>query len=262
MLTHRRRAMTDPEADSLDASDLPDLRPGDAAPLHHRIKEVFREQINSGVWKRDSLLPSEEAICRRYNVSRGTVRRAIEHLVQEGLVCRQQGRGTFVRRPTLQGSILASYSQYIVDGIRHDAGAVVLRCDRRVPAADIREILELDEHDEVYVLERVRFVGSDPLSLQTSYLPAAICPGLESKDLRNLHLYDVLRQEFDLWFLRAEEYVEPALASKRVAKILGIGVGAPIFSVERRSYTFGGKLGEFRRASMRGDRFKYRIDLR
>jgi GntR family transcriptional regulator, N-acetylglucosamine utilization regulator len=241
---------------------LSELRQSDGRALHYQIKEALTLQISAGHWKPDQELPTEEELCRHYGVSRGTVRRAIADLVQQGLVYRKQGRGTYVSSPKLEGSILGSYKLYRANGVPHDAGAKVLRCELHRANNEVRRILQLRPRSEVYELERIRFVQGVPVSLQLSYLPAQLCPGLHLQDLTHRHLYDVLRQDCGVSLLRAEEYVEPVLADEYVAERLGIAPGAPIFLVERHSYSFGDRVAEFRRASMRGDLYRYRIDLR
>jgi len=241
---------------------LSELQLSDGRSLHYQIKEILTLQISTGRWKPDQEVPTEEELCRHYGVSRGTVRRAIADLVQRGLVYRKQGRGTFVSSPKLEGSILGSYKLYRDNGVPHDVGAKVLRCDLHRATDEVRRILQLKPRAQVFELERIRFVQDVPISLQLSYLPAEFCPGLQLSDLTHRHLYDVLRQDYDLSLIRAEEYVEPVLADDYVAKRLSIRPGAPIFLIERHSYTFGDRVAEFRRASMRGDLYRYRIDLR
>jgi GntR family transcriptional regulator len=147
---------------------------------------------------------------------------------------------------------------------------------RRPAPPEIRRILGIAGDEAVYEVERVRFVQGRPVSLQVSYLPARLCPGLEQRDLAGSHLYDVLQREYGTVFLRAEEFVEPVLADDYVAQQLRVAVGSPLFLVERHSYTFGdrggddrgddrggdGRVGEFRRGHVRGDLYRYRIDLR
>jgi len=95
-----------------------------------------------------------------------------------------------------------------------------------------------------------------------SHLPIHLCPRLEQKNLSGEALYDVLQRDYGVTFLRAEEFIEPVLADEYVAGHLRIAVGSPVFLVERWSYVPGDRVGEFRRAHMRGDVYRYRIDLR
>jgi GntR family transcriptional regulator len=252
------------------------LEAGTPVPLYHRIKEDLSLQIRSGSWRPGLEIPSEAELCRHYGVSRGTIRRAVADLVQQGLVCRRQGSGSFVSQPKLEGSVLGSYRQYRKEGAPFDVEARVLRCVRRPAPPEIRRILGIAGDEAVYEVERVRFVQGRPVSLQVSYLPARLCPGLEQRDLAGSHFYDVLQREYGTVFLRAEEFVEPVLADDYVAQQLRVAVGSPLFLVERHSYTFGdrggddrgddrggdGRVGEFRRGHVRGDLYRYRIDLR
>jgi GntR family transcriptional regulator len=231
-------------------------------PLYHRIKEDLTLQIRSGIWRPGQEIPSELELCRHYRVSRGTIRQAIADLVQQGLVCRRQGSGSFVSQPKLEGSVLGSYRLYRKEGVPFDVFARVLRCERRATSGEVGRILGLAPDEEVYELERVRFVQDRPVSIQVSYLPARLCPGLESRDLAGAHLYDVLQREYGTIFLRAEEFVEPVLADEYVAGQLQVAAGSPLFLVERHSYLIDDRIGEFRRARVRGDLYRYRIDLR
>ena len=101
-----------------------------------------------------------------------------------------------------------------------------------------------------------------PVTLQTSYLPASLCPDLQKHDLDRRHLIDILQSEYGVAMSRAEELVEPAIADDHDARHLGIGPGSPVFQIERRTYLADGRIAEFRRAVMRGDVYRYRLDLR
>lgn len=238
------------------------LDPNALIPLYHRIKEDLTLQVRSGSWRPGQEIPSEVELCRHYDVSRGTIRRAIAELVQQGVIHRRQGSGSFVSQPKLEGSVLGSYRQYRKEGVPFDVEARVLRCERRLAPPEIRRILGIDSQEAVYEVERVRFVQRRPVSLQVSYLPARLCPDLESRDLSGAHFYDVLQREYGTIFLRAEEFVEPVLADHYGAEQLRVPHGSPLFLVERHSFTFDDRVGEFRRAHVRGDLYRYRIDLR
>ncbi len=247
-------------------ADLPSIGSSPAAaPLFRRIGADLSVQIRSGRWRVDQEIPSETQLCQHYGVSRGTVRQALADLVQQGLIHRKQGRGSFVRRPKLEGSVLGSYHQYM-SKVPLDARSHVLMCRRRKPPARVQQILGLPEGDLVYELHRIRYVNAMPISLQVSYLPARLCPGLReadlSVDLAKETLYNVLERQYGVTFLRAEEFLEPVLADAHVAQHLHIPCHAPVFLVERTSYMADDRAGEFRRAHMRGDIYRFRIDLR
>lgn len=236
--------------------------PDRVAPLYHQLKESLTQQIVSRRWPAGSELPSEHALCRHFAVSRGTLRRALADLAQQGLVERQQGRGTFVAEAKFEGNVLASYAFYRSGAIAHDRRSRVIKCARRPAPAELRRILDLAPGEGIYEVERVQAMRGVPITLATSFFPASLCPGLEKRDLGSTLLYALLEREYGVVLLRAEELLEPVLADDYVAAQLAIRPGTPVFLVERRSRGRGDRVCELRRSYMRGDRYKYRIDLR
>ena len=101
-------AATQPDIQPSAETDLDAFEARPAVALHHQIKEDLFLHLRSGRWAPGSELPTEEALCRHYRVSRGTVRRAIADLVTEGYVERHRGRGTFVSRPKLESGVVGS----------------------------------------------------------------------------------------------------------------------------------------------------------
>jgi GntR family transcriptional regulator len=235
---------------------------GDRVPMHIQIHENLVLQLTSGKFGPGAELPAEAVLCVHYGVSRGTIRQALAELARDGLIERHPGRGSFLRRPKLEGNILGSYSQFLVEGPPLDRGARVLDCVVRKADPVLAKALGLGHDRSVVVLRRLRFAGGVPVTLQTSALPAALFPRLAKHNLTERHLVDVLRDEYGVTLVRAEEFIEPAICSAFDARQLGIKTGAPVFQIERRTFMPDGRIGEFRRAVMRGDVYRYRLDLR
>ncbi len=231
-------------------------------PLHHQIREDLVLNLNSGRFQPGAELPGEAALCEHYGASRGTIRHALADLARDGLIDRQAGRGSFLRHPKIEGNVVGSYRQFRVEGPPLDAGGSVLSLTRRKADANVAEILGLGADRAIYFLRRLRFAAGVPVTLQTSYLPVALCPDLQKHNLDERHLIDILLQEYGVAMARAEELIEPAIADEHDAKHLGIKAGSPVFQIERRTYLPDGRIGEFRRAVMRGDVYRYRLDLR
>lgn len=241
---------------------LAPVEPADIVPLYHQIKESLALQITSGRWRPGEELPSEADLCRFYAVSRGTIRRAISDLAQQGLLNTRQGRGTFVSRPKFEGSILGSYRLFREKGVKHDPESIVRRCERRKIRDELRTLFALPPGAEVYEVERIQFMDRVPMTIHTSVFPADLVQGLERIDLSQQTIYEILEEKFQLFFVRAEETLEPAVADEYVARALSIAAGTPLFSVERHSFTRGDRMAEYRHSYMRGDRYKYRIEFR
>ena len=250
-------------AHTIDAlADLSPVEPTDVVPLYHQIKESLALHITAGRWRPGEELPSEAELCRHYGVSRGTIRRAISDLSQQGIVQSRQGRGTFVSRPKFEGSILGSYRLFREKGLKHDPTSIVRCCERRAIREELREKFGLPKGAKVYEVERVQFMEGVPVTLHTSVFPADLVEGLERIDLSQHTIYELLEKSCNLFLVRAEETLEPAIADDYVADALGMTIGMPLFSIERHSFTHGDRLAEYRHSYMRGDRYKYRIDFR
>jgi GntR family transcriptional regulator len=238
------------------------LEPEVVSPLYHQIKENITRQVVSGRWRSNHPLPSENELCNHFGVSRGTLRRALGDLEHQGLILRRQGRGTFVARPKFEGSVLGSYRNYRVGAVPHDEKSKLLGIDRIPASPDMQRLLKLGKRDRVYEVRRLQYMGGEPITLSTSFIPASLAPGLDKQDIEHEFFYGLLEERYGLAFLRAEEFLEPVVADDVVARHLEVAPGAPVFLVERHSYLVDDKPVEFRQAYMRGDRYRYRIELR
>lgn len=263
-----RRKLSNPGPDESErASNAPVLvklrpfEPEPYVPLHHQVRVDLSMQLRSMQWPVGAMLPGEAALCLHYKVSRGTIRQALQELTREGLIDRQAGRGSFIQQPKFEGHIAGSYRRFRIEGPPLDAGGKVLSFQRRRASVEISDILSLRQGDMVFKIERVRFVQGAPVTIQTSYIPEVLCPDLTQRDISERHLIDLLRER-QVEFTQADEFIEPAVADEYVAKHLTIETGTPIFQLERRTYLADGRVGEFRRSVMRGDIYRYKMELR
>ena len=258
-----RSTASPPPGDASSArEDLDAFEPRPAIALHHQIKEDLFLHLRSGRWPPGFELPSEEALCKHYRVSRGTLRRAIADLVTEGYIERHRGRGSFVSQPKLESGIVGSYKSFRVDGPPLDAGGRVLLCRRVRAAKDVAAMLELAAGSAIWQLERVRFTKAVPVSVQTSFIPVALCPDLARQDLAGRHLVDVLREVYNVHLVRAVEYVEPTVADGYASRALSVPPKTPLFQIERITWRTGDAVAEYRRAVLRADLYRYRIELK
>ena len=264
MATSKKRQLADEPVDTqtVQSIALRPFEPEPYMPLHHQVRNDLSEQLRSQRWRPGAALPGEFELCRHYGVSRGTIRHALQELRREGLIERHPGRGSFLRQPKLEGHIAGSYERFRIEGPPLDPGARILSFDRRRPSRDISERLSLRPEEFIFRLERIRFVKEVPVSIQTSYMPESLCPDLRPEELTERHLIDVLRERQGVEFTTADEYIEPAIADDYVAKHLSIETGMLVFRLERSTCLPDSRVGEFRRAIMRGDIFRYKIELR
>jgi len=230
-------------------------------PLYYQLTEELRKNIENGEWPPNSLIPSETELCEKYKVSRGTVRQALSQLVQEGLLYRKQGKGTFVAEPkiTQQLNRFYSFAQDMREkGLR--PSSLLLQKEKILPDSYIKNILGLKEEEMVYKIMRLRLADEEPLILETSYLVEELFPDLDKEDVEKVSLYDIILKKYRIKITRAKETFEPILIDEFEAKKLKIPVGSPALLVKRVTYTAGIPF-EFRKSVVRGDKCSYSVEL-
>ena len=230
-------------------------------PFYYQVEGMIREKIESGEWAPDELISSERELMNLFDISRATVIRALNNLVQAGLLYRKQGKGTFVSNKIEQG--LTHFYSFAED--MKNLGLVpstkVLKIESVKCSKHISEILDLGPDDDAIRLVRLRLANEDPIILETSYLPQKLFPDLKEKDHGKIPLYDILRKDYGFQLTRAREYFEATLADEQAARYLHVTIGDPLLLCERRTYNQNDMPVEVCRGLIRGDKYKYYIDL-
>jgi GntR family transcriptional regulator len=232
-------------------------------PLYRQIEEALRERIRSGVLRPGAQVATETELMVEYGVSRATVRQALAGLVAEGLLEIRRGLGTYVTARRFEHTIGGFYS-FSREIERHglQPGTKVLDL-RTMPAVDVvAESLAIPAGTKVVALRRLRLAGPDPLVVETSHLPATRFPGLETVDFSQVRLYDTLMNRYGCRPTRARETFEPILLTADEAALLDQRRGEPALRVERIAYDQDDIPIEFCRSTVRGDRYRYSVELR
>jgi len=230
-------------------------------PLYHQLTEELRKNIENGDWPPHFLIPSETELCEKYGVSRGTVRQALSQLVQEGLLYRKQGKGTFVAEPKITQQLNKFYS--FTQDMREKGlkpSSRLLQNEKILPDPYIKNILGLKEDEMVYKIMRLRLANEEPLILETSYLVEELFPDLDREDVEKVPLYDLIIKKYRIRITRAKETFEPILVDRFEAEKLQISIGSPALLVKRITYTAGIPF-EFRKSVVRGDKCSYSVEL-
>lgn len=232
-------------------------------PLYIQLQGILKEKILNGEYGVDEQIPPENELCETYNVSRITVRKAIETLVQEKLLYRLQGKGTFVTPLKLRRNLpkLYSFSEDMRElGLVPDS-QVLEQCVEETDEA-VRTLLQLPEaQTQVTKLSRVRLANNEPLLIEHAYIPLYLCPDLIHKDLAKGSLYQIFRDHYQLSLEYAEENYEVTVMNKREARILKCHEHAPAFSIERITFLDTKVPIELTRAIGRGDRLRFSVKL-
>ncbi|WP_069804336.1 GntR family transcriptional regulator [Thermogemmatispora onikobensis] len=232
-------------------------------PMHFQVERDMRERILNGTWKPGQQLPGEMELCNLYGVSRTTVRQALAVLVDEGLIVRERGRGSFVRDLTITAGArgLTSFSDEMAARGMH-AGARVLSIGLEPSTPDMAQRLHLAAGESVVVIRRVRYANDTPIGIQTAYLPAARFPGLERADLNERSLYQYLEERYGVVPAEAVEIFAMTSISGQQAQLLQVSEGACGFHVERLTFDEAKQPFEFVVSILRGDRYRVQLFLR
>lgn len=240
-----------------------DIRNLDGVPLYVKIREVLREDIKKGVLKRGDKLPSEDELASRYSVSRMTVRQGITDLIDEGLLYRRHGIGTFVTHLHLErdhSKLTNFYEVSKMDGV--EIQERVLKIEVLPAKLKVAKALDLLEGDQIIFVKTIRFSEDVPITIHETYFPYKLFSPLMEDGL--------LSRPQDLWSMyercgykvkRAVQKLEARLADKNVASILEVDEGSPILYKERTIFAEDGTPIEFLYCYNRGDMYSLTVTL-
>jgi GntR family transcriptional regulator len=226
-------------------------------PIYHQLEEYIKQQIENGVLAEESVIPSEREFAERFQISRMTVRQAINNLVSEGYLNRQKGRGTFVTKKKVEQELqgMTSFTEDMLSRGMNPSSILlsfqILPADKKTALA-----LRIEETDSIYKIKRIRLADGAPMALETAYIPVEIVPGLTEEN-SNLSLYQYIEENLALLISEATQEIEAATADHLDAETLEIKFGDPILLIERISYLQEGIPFELVKSTFRADRYRF-----
>lgn len=224
-------------------------------PKHAQLRARLAELANA--LGPDAAIPSERELMTTHDVSRATVRKAIESLIADGLLSRVQGKGTFVTRPRLESQLhLASFSQ---DMRRRglEPSTRLLAVERAAPPGEVAAWLG---EDSSWRLERLRLADGQPIALEESWYSATLLPDLDAHDLGD-SIYALLSDEYGVAIDTAEQTLWGESAEGTVARLLASPAHTPLLVFRRLSSSLGRPV-EHVVSRYRGDRYQLHMSLR
>lgn len=233
------------------------------SPLYQQIKALLLQSLDQGEWKPGEAIPSEVELAARYQVSQGTVRKAIDELAADNLLLRRQGKGTFVATHH-EAKVRFRFLRLSPDA---DTPVVsssqILDCKRVRSPADIAALLQMRTGDVVVNLRRLLSFEQRPTILDDIWLPGAVFKGLTpgSLALNKGPLYAFFESEYGVSMVRAEEKIKAVSATSAESELLNVAPDSPLLHVERVSFTYGDRPMEVRRGLYVTDKFHYKNSL-
>ena len=208
-------------------------------PLYMQIKELLVSKISGGQWSPGDIIPSEMQLAQELGVSQGTVRKAITELVDNNVLKRKQGRGTFVSNHDSERALFHFF--HIVDDNNHKVlpDSTTLSC-RRTQASHLESSkLQLPAAAAVIRIKRVRKFQGKPAMLETITLPSELFGDLGKTGACNLPnmLYELYEKQFGITIHSAEDLLRAVAASDHDASLLNLPPGTPLLEIERVALT-------------------------
>ncbi|MCJ8158270.1 GntR family transcriptional regulator [Sphingomonas sp. LaA6.9] len=227
------------------------------APLYQRLQQALRRAIETQLLKPEEALPPERDLATDFEVSRITVRKALDGLVQEGLLTRRQGAGTFVAgRVEKQFSKLTSFSEDMATRGRSARSEWLSKSEGAV-TPDESLTLGLSPGTRVFRFNRIRYADEMPMALEYSTILGTALPSVDAVDAS---LYTALEAAGNRP-VRALQRLRAVLFNAEQAKLLEIEPGAPGLFIERRGYLEDGRPVEMTHSWYRGDAYDFVAEL-
>jgi GntR family transcriptional regulator len=228
--------------------------------LYIQLTKIFTKQIDSGRWTPGSKIPTEEALCKEYAVSRITVKQAINNLVSEGYLMKFQGKGTFVTGIVRNGC-LNMRTRFTEDmfgkGVKTEKKT--LSCQIKSPPQDAREYLKTAE--DVHYLLNKRVVDGHPVYIEESFIPLGLVPDLDKLDLTRSSLYTVLQERATKKIFKVIQTVEISHARGQNARYLDVRIGVPVLVIHRLLLSSDNTPLAYTRFLGRSDRYKFQTEF-
>lgn len=219
------------------------------SPLYRQIKTLILQALEAGEWLPGQVIPSEQELAARFNVSQGTVRKAIDEMAAENLLVRKQGKGTYVASHNDPRALFRFLRLVPMDGDLSHPQSLPLDCWRAKAGQEASRMLGIELGAPIIILRRLLKFGTKPVVIDEIYLPGEIFQGLSMEVLQGWSgsLYSLFETRFGLRMIRAQERIRAVGADRSTSDALKVPEGTPLLSVERVTYTYGDKPVEWRR---------------
>lgn len=198
-------------------------------PIYYQLKQIILEKIKNGEWLPDTAISSERELSEMFQVSRMTIRQAINELVSEDILYREKGRGTFVSHPRIEQSDIMSFTEAATHK-GFQATTIVKVFEVEVPDLNIMDKLELHEYEDVYYIQRFRKIDGQVIGVEEIYLPVRFCSNLQSKDLSG-SLYEVLKKDYDYTIDHIQTSLESVIPQKDDLRLFDARDTIPLLKV-------------------------------
>lgn len=228
--------------------------------LYVQVYSIIKDKIEKGEWSSATQIPTEDELCRSYDVSKATIRIALSELVRDGYLTRQQGKGTFVAfaMPNFGMAMKTSLTEDMF-GKEVNAKKEILMKGVKEPSEDIKAYLKIDE--SIYYVLSKRIVEGNPAFLEESFFPLFIFPGIENEDICQTSFYKLVEKKSIKRISRLLQTIESTEIEGDAADILKVKNGSPAILLHRLLFDSHGGPIAYTRLIGSGKTYKIRTEF-
>ncbi len=234
----------------------------DETPIYQQIIDFLVGKIKAGSYLEKQRIPSERELCIKFGVSRMTARKAIDHLVQEGYVKRVVGKGTFVSKKKISRDFidLLGFNEHLKKSGYENLKVKLIRKEERIADEKIAHYLNVEQGEAVYIIERVRLLDQEPISVEKTYLLKSKFKGILDVNFEQESLFNIIHDHYHAQVVRSEVRIEMIRLVGKNANLLKQKVGSPAFKVFEVEYDDKDDVIKVTRAFNVADLFSYVLE--
>ncbi|MEW6584573.1 MAG: GntR family transcriptional regulator [Nitrospirota bacterium] len=233
----------------------------DHQKLYHQLYEIIRKKIETGEWPVGTQIPTEEELCKAFNVSRATVRTAVLELVRQGYLKRQQGKGTFIYKNAVSEGLNMQASLrevFLEEGT--DLAPRILARTVMMPVSELDLKLDIASDKHIIYIKRLWSVRNEPVLIQETYVPYHICPLLLEDDIEHHSLFELFEKKYGIKITKVKNFIELTILKPDEARLLNQSEGANASLLTQQFYS-GETLIMYMQSVKKADRFKIFFEL-
>lgn len=234
-----------------------------AAPLYKQMKRRLTDALTRGEWKPGEAIPAERRLSERFRISVGTVRKAIDELVAENILIRQQGRGTFVASHNRDREVFYFFHVVPERGPKQYPDVQLTAFLRARADREAAEALDIRPGDPVFRVRNLLRLDQAPVILDDITLPAVRFPGLTERRLRERRstIYNLYQESFGISVVRTRERLRATRSDETIATMLDVRAGAPLLQIRRVALTYRDVPIEYRVSLVNTERHEYWAEI-
>jgi GntR family transcriptional regulator len=232
-------------------------------PLYEEVQHEITRGLADGKWKPGDLIPSETEFAKRFGVSKGTIRRALDELVSERMLVRRQGRGTFVATHSPDRTLYHFFHLIGRDGNKEPPAAELLSYRVIRGSEEACDRLGIDSESKLVSVRNLVRLAAEPIFIDEILIPQAYVPGLTEAIYVNREstIYALYQSRFDISVIRISEQLSAGPVPAEYARPLGLRANAPVLVIDRVAFTYHDKPVELRKSWANTESYVYQSDL-